>query len=169
MKCPKKWNILSTKSSEKCKVPPLNRNTSNYTELPMPTMDGAIGRSQQCRHGSYFGEKEKGGRLFFHIELKSIEFVLAKRGRTCSLQVIEWGRNNILLSKEVAQWFCLVVAEVLTLPPDHIVFKSCWEAEKVFVVQKNRNDQGRYIAVMKYEAKINKGSVILPEGQQSWE
>ena len=39
---------------------------------------------------------------------------------------------------------------------------------KVFVLQKNRNDRGRFVSVMEYGTQRRKGSTVIPKGHDRW-
>ena len=39
---------------------------------------------------------------------------------------------------------------------------------KVFVLQKNRNDRGRFVSVMEYGTQRRKGSIVIPKGHDRW-
>jgi hypothetical protein len=38
----------------------------------------------------------------------------------------------------------------------------------VFVLQKNRNDSGRYVFVTEYGTQKQRGSIVIPEGHEGW-
>ncbi len=60
------------------------------------------------------------------------------------------------------------MAYIALLSHDQGFVRTCKEEGKVFILQKNKNDRGRYVSVTEYGAKSRKGSVVIPEGHDRW-
>lgn len=108
-----------------------------------------------------------GGRRWFNVESKSFEFALEASG-VC---IIERGRNStssITLGKEGAHWLGSGMTETTLLSADHGFVRTCREAGRFVVLQKNKNYLGRYVFVTEYGAKSRKGLVVILEGHDRW-
>ncbi len=90
-----------------------------------------------------------GGRQWFNIESKYFEFTLEHPG----MSIIERGRNNVgnlTLGKEGTQWLRKGMADLSSQPLNQGFVRTCREEGRVFILQKNKNDQGRYVSVTEY-------------------
>jgi hypothetical protein len=109
-----------------------------------------------------------GGRRWFIVESKSFEFCLDSPG----VQIIERGCKNsvsrVTLGKDGAQWFRKNMVAITSQSIDQGFTRTCREAGKVFVLQKNKNDRGRYVSVTEYGYQKRRGSLVIPEGDEGW-
>jgi hypothetical protein len=108
-----------------------------------------------------------GGSRWFNIESKSFEFALEGTG----VRIIERGRNsvsNITLGKEGTKWLGIGMAAIVKLSPEQSFVRTHREEGRVFILQKNKNDRGRFVSVTEYGAKHRMGSVVIPEGHDRW-
>ncbi len=103
---------------------------------------------------------------FFQVDPKSFE--ISREANPLGLSIIERGRNhmiNVLFRKEGARWFQASMKDVASLQPDHQYLKTLREGKKVFLIQNQRNDRGRYISIsiVNYEHKesSSKGRALL--------
>jgi hypothetical protein len=90
-----------------------------------------------------------GGRRWFNNESKSFEFALESSG----IRIIERGRksaSSLTLGKEGVQWIHKGMTDVSAEPPEQSFAKTLREEGRVFVLQKNRNDHGRFVSVTEY-------------------
>ena len=65
-----------------------------------------------------------------------------------------------------AFWFCDSLLEVAKLSKN--AFRSFREGNKVYVIQKQRNDRGNFVIVTVLGDSKERGGVIIPEGRESW-
>ena len=65
-----------------------------------------------------------------------------------------------------AFWFCDSLLEVAKLSKN--AFRSFREGNKVYVIQKQRNDRGNFVTVTVLGDSKERGGVIIPEGRESW-
>ena len=67
-----------------------------------------------------------------------------------------------------AIWFRDVLLEVAKLHDEQNLFRSFRERNKVFVVQKQRNDRGGFVIVTVLGDSKGRGCVIVPKGRDTW-
>jgi hypothetical protein len=67
-----------------------------------------------------------------------------------------------------ALWFRDAILEVAKLSQDQNVFRSFREGNKVYVIQKQRNDRGNFVTVTVLGDSKGRDGVIIPEGRESW-
>ncbi len=87
-----------------------------------------------------------GDTRLFHVESKSFELVknalevtITERGRK--------HRSTVSMGFAVAFWFRDSLWEVAKLSREQNVFRSFREGNKVYVIQKQRNDRGNFVTV----------------------
>ena len=76
------------------------------------------------------------------------------------MRIIERGRNsvsNISLGKESAKWLGIGMAAIVKLSPEQSFVRTHREEGRVFILQKNKNDRGRYVSVTEYGVGGNPG------------
>jgi hypothetical protein len=108
-----------------------------------------------------------GDTRFFYVESKSFE--IAKNALEVS--IIERGRKhrcNVSMGFATAFWFRDTLLEVSKLSREQNVFRSFREGNKVYVVQKQRNDRGNFLTVTVLGDSKGRGGVIIPEGKDFW-
>ena len=87
------------------------------------------------------------------------------------MSIIERGRSSVSslsLGKEGVQWLRKGMADISSQPLDHSFVRTCREEGRVLILQKNRNDRGRYVSVMEYGVKRRQGSIAIQEGHDKW-
>ena len=107
-----------------------------------------------------------GENRFFYVESKSFE--IAKNA--IELSLIERSRNHVsfvTMGFATALWLRDVLLEVAKLSNDQNLFRSFCEGKKVFVLQKQRNDKGRFVTITALGYSKSKGYVIIPEGRDA--
>uniref|UniRef100_A0A2N9F8S0 Uncharacterized protein n=1 Tax=Fagus sylvatica TaxID=28930 RepID=A0A2N9F8S0_FAGSY len=85
--------------------------------------------------------------------------------------IIERGkkhRRTVSMGFAAAFWFRDSLLEVATLSRDQNAFRSFREGNKVYVVQRQRNDKGNFVTVTVLGDSKGRGGVIIPEGKDSW-
>ncbi len=60
------------------------------------------------------------------------------------------------------------MTDVSAQPPKHSFSKTLREDGRVFVLQKNRNDHGKFVLVMEYGTQRSKGSIVILEWHDRW-
>ena len=116
--------------------------------------------------GSFSTKKAMANWKYFHIESKS--FDLITEAGNIGLCIIERGKNylsNITMGREGADWFKSLMAEAANTSPDKHLLKTFREANKVFVIQKQHNERGRFILMKEFGVSKNKGYIVIPEGK----
>jgi hypothetical protein len=108
-----------------------------------------------------------GIKRFFQVELKSFELVK----NAIEVSIIERGRKHtstVSMGVAAAFWFRDSLLEVAKLSNDQNVFCSFREGNKVYVVQKQRNNRGSFVTVTVLGDSKRRGGVIIPKGRDSW-
>lgn len=112
-----------------------------------------------------------GNRRWFSIESKSFEFNVEECGGILSLCIIERGRNKvhtISLGTKGMEWLRQGMIEVHGHPKDIGFIRTLWEDSKTFVLQKNRNEKGRFLLVIEFGVQRRHDSLVIPEGDDLW-
>ena len=107
-----------------------------------------------------------GDKRYFQVESKSFEIVK----HAYEVNLIDRGRNhvsNVSMRFAAASWFHDALLEVARLTNNQNVFRSFREGNKVFVVQKQRNDRGRFVTVTVLGDSKGRGCVIILEGRDA--
>ena len=108
-----------------------------------------------------------GNKRFFQVESKLFEFVK----NAIEVSIIERGRKHtstVLMGFAAAFWFHDSLLEVAKLSNDQNAFRLFREGNKVYVVQKQRNNRGSFVTVTVLGDSKGQSGVIIPEGRDSW-
>ena len=108
-----------------------------------------------------------GIKRFFQVESKAFELVK----NAIEVSIIERGRKHtstVSMGFAAAFWFRDSLLEVAKLSNEQNVFRSFREGNKVFVVQKQRNNRGSFVTITVLGDSKGRGGVIIPEGKDSW-
>uniref|UniRef100_A0A2N9FPT0 Reverse transcriptase domain-containing protein n=1 Tax=Fagus sylvatica TaxID=28930 RepID=A0A2N9FPT0_FAGSY len=77
-------------------------------------------------------------------------------------------QSEVSMGFATALWFRDAILEVAKLSRDQNVFRSFREGNKVYVIQKQRNDRGNFVTVTVLGDSKGRGGVIILEGRESW-
>jgi hypothetical protein len=102
----------------------------------------------------------------FHVESKSFELVK----NAMEVIIIECGKKHksrVSMGFAAAFWFRDSLLEVAKLSKEQNAFRSFREGNKVYVIQKQRNDRGNFVTVTVLGDSKERGGVIIPEGRES--
>jgi hypothetical protein len=108
-----------------------------------------------------------GDTRLFHVESKLFEL----KKNAMEVTIIERGKKHrsiVSMGFAAAFWFRDSLLEVATLSRDQNAFRSFREGNKVYVIQKQRNDKGNFVTVTILGDSKGRGGVIIPEGKDSW-
>jgi hypothetical protein len=108
-----------------------------------------------------------GIKRFFHVESKAFELVK----NAIEVSIIERGRKHtstVSMGFAAAFWLRDSLLEVAKLSNEQNVFRSFREGNKVYVVQKQRNNRGSFVTITVLGDSKGRGGVIIPEGRDSW-
>ena len=103
----------------------------------------------------------------FHVESKLFEL----KKNAMEVTIIERGKKHrsiVSMGFVAAFWFRDSLLEVATLSRDQNAFRSFREGNKVYVVQKQRNDKGNFVTVTILGDSKGRGGVIILEGRDCW-
>ena len=103
----------------------------------------------------------------FHVESKSFELVKI----AMEVIIIERGRkykSTVSMGFAAAFWFRDSLLEVAKLSKEQNAFQSFREGNKVYVIQKQKNDRGNFVTVTVLGDSKERGGVIIPKGKESW-
>ena len=102
-----------------------------------------------------------------YVESKSFEITK----NAFEMRIIERGRkhfSNVSMGFAAAQWLRDALLEVAKLSNDQNLFRSFREGNKVYVVQKQKNDRGSFVSVTVLGDSKSRDCVIIPEGRDTW-
>ena len=108
-----------------------------------------------------------GDTRLFHVESKLFEL----KKNAMEVTIIERGKKHrsiVSMGFVAAFWFRDSLLEVATLSRDQNAFRSFREGNKVYVVQKQRNDKGNFVTVTILGDSKGRGGVIILEGRDCW-
>ena len=108
-----------------------------------------------------------GAPRLFHVESKSFELVK----NAMEVIIIECGRKHkctVSMGFAAAFWLRDSLLEVAKLSKEQNAFRSFREGNKVYVIQKQRNDRGNFVTVIVLRDSKERGGVIIPKGRDSW-
>jgi hypothetical protein len=110
-----------------------------------------------------------GENRFFYVESKFFEITK----NAFEVSIIEHGRkhlSNVSMGFAAALWLRDALLEVAKLFNDQNLFRSFREGNKVYVVQKQKNDRGSFVSVTVLGDSKNRDFVIIPEaeGRDTW-
>ena len=108
-----------------------------------------------------------GDKRYFHVESKSFELI-KNAFEVCIIERGRQHRSEVSMGFAAALWFWDAILEVAKLSREQNVFRSFREGNKVYVIQKQRNDRGNFVTVTVLGDSKGKGGVIIPEGRESW-
>ena len=108
-----------------------------------------------------------GDTRFFHVESKSFELI-KNAFEVCIIERGRQHRSEVSMGFATALWFRDAILEVAKLSRDQNVFRSFREGNKVYVIQKQRNDRGNFVTVTVLGDSKGRGGVIILEGRESW-
>ena len=108
-----------------------------------------------------------GDKRYFHVESKSFELI-KNAFEVCIIERGRQHRSEVSMGFAAALWFWDAILEVAKFSREQNVFRSFREGNKVYVIQKQRNDRGNFVTVTVLGDSKGKGGVIIPEGRESW-
>ena len=108
-----------------------------------------------------------GYKRYFHVESKSFELI-KNVFEVCIIERGRQHRSEVSMGFATVLWFRDAILEVAKLSRDQNVFLSFREGNKVYVIQKQRNDRGNFVTVTILGDSRGRGGVIISEGRESW-
>uniref|UniRef100_A0A2N9ESG0 Uncharacterized protein n=1 Tax=Fagus sylvatica TaxID=28930 RepID=A0A2N9ESG0_FAGSY len=104
-----------------------------------------------------------------HLQPGQFQICLVKNAM--EVIIIERGKKHksrVSMGFAAAFWFRDSLLEVAKLSKEQNAFRSFREGNKVYVIQKQRNDRGNFVTVTVLGDSKERGGVIIPEGRESW-